>query len=91
MRYFTLLGLQHVILFLFPALVFIVLLYAALSHAHFHGRDSEERKKRVVHVYPEGIEARNSPFPLVLILIIFGFLLWAIFYTLGIGIMGVKI
>ena len=42
-------------------------------------------------MYPGGIEAKNSPFPLFLILVIIGFLLWAILYALGIGLLGVKI
>ena len=58
---------------------------------YFKGKNSEEREKRIVHTYPEGIEAKNSPFPLFLILVIIGFLLWAILYALGIGLLGVKI
>ncbi|NNG06230.1 MAG: hypothetical protein HKM90_00735 [Desulfobacteraceae bacterium] len=91
MRFFHLLNLQHIVLFLFPTLIFIVLLYMGLSRAYFQTRDSEEREKRVVHTYPDGLAARNSPFPLILILIIIGFLLWGAFYAIGIGILGVKI
>lgn len=91
MRYFALRGFQDVILFLFPTLVFIILLYTALSRAHFRGKDSEERERKVIHVYPDGIEERDSPFPLILILIIVGVLLWGFLYALGIGILGVKI
>ena len=91
MRYFPLLGFQHVVLFLFPSLLLIILLYLGLSGVHFRGKNSEERKKTVVHAYPEGIEAKDSPFPLILIMIIIGFLLWAFFYTFVIGLLGVKI
>ncbi len=91
MRYFSLLGFQHVVLFLFPTLLLVILLYLGLSRAHFRGKNSEEREKTIVHSYPEGLEAKNSPFPLILILIIFGFLLWAFFYIFVIGLLGVKI
>jgi len=91
MRYFPLLNVQHIILFFIPTVLFIILAYTAFSRMHFKGKDSEDRDKRVVHTYPGGIEAKNAPFPLFLILIIIGFLLWAIFYALGIGLMGVKI
>ena len=91
MRFFHLLNLQHIVLFLFPTLIFIVLLYVGLSRSYFQTRDSEEREKGVVHTYPGGLEARNSPFPLILILIIIGFLIWGAFYAIAIGMLGVKI
>ena len=91
MRYFELLGFQHVVLALIPAALLIILFYIALSRTHFHGKNSEQRKITTVHAYSDDLEERNSPFPLILILIIAGFLLWAFFYTLGTGLLGVKI
>ncbi len=91
MRYFELLGFQHVILFVFPALIFMILLYVGLSRSHFMGKNTEERKMKIVHRYPGNLESRNSPFPLILFLIIVGFLMWTISYTLLTGILGVKI
>ena len=91
MRYFELLGLQHVILFLFPSLVFIVLFYIALSRARFERRDSQAREARVTHAFADGIEERDAPFPLFLLLVILGYVLWTIFYALGTGLLGVKI
>ena len=91
MEYFELLGFQHVVLSLIPAVIFIILFYIALSRTHFHSKNSERRKTTVVHAYPDGLEAKNAPFPLILILIIVGFLLWAFFYVLGTGLTGVKI
>jgi hypothetical protein len=55
------------------------------------GKNAEERKKKIVHRYPANLESRNSPFPLILFLIIVGFLMWTISYTLLTGILGVKI
>ena len=91
MRFFGLLGFQHIVLFLFPTLVFIILLYVGLKRMHIHTRASEERKQRILRAFPGDIEEKNAPFPLFLLLVIIGFVLWAIFYTLGTGLLGVKI
>jgi hypothetical protein len=55
------------------------------------GKNPEERKRKIVHSYPADLKSRNSPFPLILVLIIVGFLIWAVSYTLLTGILGVKI
>ena len=91
MRFFELIGIRDVVLFLFPTLIFIIFFFLALSRAHIHRKDSEERERTVVHRYPGNIEGRNSPFPLVLILLIIGFILWAFFYAFGIGHLEVRI
>jgi Na+/H+ antiporter NhaC len=91
MRYFELLGFQHVVLALMPAVIFIILFYIALSRTHFHSKNSERRKTTRIHAYPDGLETKNAPVPLILILIIVGFLLWAFCYVLGTGLTGVKI
>jgi hypothetical protein len=91
MRFFNLLGFQHVVLFFIPTLILVILLYIGFARAHFQGKDSEERKKTIIHTYPDGIEEKNAPFPLILILTIAGFLLWAFLYILGTGLLGVKI
>jgi len=80
-----------VVLYVFPTLLFILLLGLALSYSHFHSKDSQERKIRIHSRYPEEIEDREAPFPLSLILIIAGTILWAFFYILGTGLLGVKI
>ena len=91
MRLFTLLNFQHTVLYLFPALIFIIIFGMALAYSHFHTQDSEERKTRIHSRYPEDIEDRDAPFPLALILIIVGTVLWSFFYILGIGLLEVKI
>ena len=91
MRFYALLNIQDVILYIFPTLAFILLFGVGLSYAHWHTKASENRMIRVTHLYPDGIEERNAPFPLVLVLIIAGTLIWAFFYILFIGLMGVKI
>ncbi|MDP6180783.1 MAG: hypothetical protein QGG48_12905 [Desulfatiglandales bacterium] len=82
MRFFTLLNLQDVILAIFPTLMFILVFGLGLAYAHWHTGDSEKRMDRVTHRYPDGIEDRDAPFPLVLVLIIAGTVIWAFFYIL---------
>jgi len=91
MRLFELLNFQHVIVYLIPGILFVLLFGIALSFSHFHTKRSEERKTKIHANYPDGIEERNAPFPLALIIIIIGTVLWAFFYTLVIGMTGLKI
>ena len=91
MRYFALLNVQHVMLYLFPTLIFIVLLGLCLGYSVFHHPGAEERTRRIVARYPAGIEERDSPFPLALTLIIAGTLVWALGYTLAIGLLQLRI
>jgi hypothetical protein len=91
MRFFELLNFQHLMLALFPTLIFIILLALALGHSHFRRPDSDERKRKIIYKYPDGIEDRNAPFPLVMTLIIAGTVVWAFFYILFYGLLKVKI
>jgi len=91
MRLFELLGIQHFVLYLFPAIITVVLLALALGYTHFRGEDTEERKTRVIERFPLDIEGRNAPFPLFLTLVILGTVLWALWYIVAHGIYGVRI
>jgi hypothetical protein len=91
MRFFTLLSFQHIVLYVVPTLIFILLFGLGLGYSHFKGRDDTERKRRIIHRYPAGIEERDAPFPLVLVLIIAGTLLWMFLYIIGTGVLEVKI
>jgi hypothetical protein len=91
MRFFVLLSLQYIILYFFPAVLAIFIVGIALGYVHFRTARSEERMKRSYYTFPEDIEDRQAPFPLSLILIIAGTLVWAFFYILVIGLWGVKI
>jgi len=91
MRFFELLNFQHMMLYIFPTLVFIVVFALALGYCHYQTKDSEERKNRIIYRYPEGIEDRDAPFPLAMFLIIAGTVLWSFFYILGTGLLGVII
>ena len=91
MRYFDLLNIQHFVLYLFPALASIVIFAVGLGFYYLRGGDSEERETRIIEEYPGGIQGRNAPFPLILILIIGGTVIWSLAYILLIGLLGVNI
>jgi hypothetical protein len=91
MRYFELLNLQHFLLYLFPALATIVIFAAGLGFYYLRRRDSAERETRIIEKFPGGIQGRNAPFPLVVLLIIVGTVIWSLAYILFIGILGVRI
>ena len=91
MRFFYLLNIQHFVLYFFPAFITLLLIAIALKFSYFHSKDSEEKLTRISHRYPLGIEERDAPFPLVLLLIIVGTVIWVFGYILMIGLLGIKI
>jgi hypothetical protein len=91
MRYFELLGIQHFVMYLFPAVAFIALFVIGLGFYHFQRKGSAESETRIIEEYPDGIQGRNAPFPLVLYLIIAGTVTWVLAYIILIGVLGVKI
>ena len=91
MRFFELLNFQNVAGFFFPTITFMLVFWAGLSFMHFRGPGAQERKPEILHRFAEGIEDRNEPFPLVMMLIIAGTVVWAFFYILMYGVSGVKI
>ena len=78
-------------MYVVPTLIFMVVFGLALAYSHLYTEDAEERKRRILYHFQEGIGDREAPFPLAMILIIAGALLWMFFYILGTGILGVKI
>jgi hypothetical protein len=91
MRYFEILGIQHFAMYLFPTIAFIALFMVGLGFYHFHRKDSAERESRVIERFPEGIEGRNAPFPLITYLVLFGTVAWVLAYIILIGVLEVKI
>jgi hypothetical protein len=91
MRIFEVLNIQHLVMYLFPTLAFIVIFAAGLGYYYVRRRDSAERESRIIEKYPGGIEGRNAPFPLMLTLIIAGTLAWCLLYIIIIGLLKVKI
>ena len=91
MRFYQLLNFQHVVLSVFPTLVFVIIFGISLAGSHLHSAKAEMRKQAIFHRYPDDIEDKNAPFPFFMTLIIAGTILWGFFYILGSGLLGVKI
>ena len=77
--------------FVFPTLLFMVVFGVGLAWMHLHSKDAEARKTRISGRFAEGIEERNAPFPLVMMLIIAGAVTWGFFYILMHGLLKVKL
>jgi len=86
MRYFELLGVQHVIMYVFPTLIFAFLFAIGLGFYHFRGKNAAERETRIIEKFPGGIQGRNAPFPTIAYLTIIGTIVWVLGYILTIGI-----
>lgn len=91
MRLFDLLGFQHVMAYIFIGLLFMVVFGIGLAYVHFRSPDDRRRKVEITARFPEGLAERNAPFPLVMVLIIVGVVIWGFVYTLLHGVLGVKI
>lgn len=91
MRIFDVLNIQHFVLYLFPALAFILLFAAGLGYTATRRKGAEERMNRIIEEYPGGIQGRNAPFPLFLTLTIAGTIVWSLLYIILIGVLGVRI
>jgi hypothetical protein len=91
MRYFYILGVQHFVMYLLPALATIVLFIIGLGFYYIRRKDSAERETRIIEEFPGGIQGRNAPFPLIATLILFGTIVWGLAYIILIGTLGVKI
>ena len=91
MHYFELRNIQHFAAYLFPAYICLFVFAAGLAFSHFKTKRSEQTSGKAYHTFVDGIEDREGPFPLVLILTILGTVLWALMYILAIGFVGVKI
>ena len=57
----------------------------------FGGLNIFDMKRKIFYRYPEEIEDKNAPFPLVMILIVAGTVIWAFFYILMHGVLEVQI
>lgn len=91
MRLFALLNFQHAVGALLATLVFMIVFGVGLGFLHFRGAHSDERLRQIVGRFAEGIQDRDAPYPLVMILIIAGTVIWGFFYILLHGLWGVKI
>ena len=91
MHFFVLRDIHHFILYLLPAVLGVLIFAIGLARIHFRREDDDVRMQEVHTTYVGGIEERNAPFPLVLILIIGGAVVWGMLYIIFYGVLGVKI
>ena len=91
MHYFELRNIQHFVAYFFSAFIFVLLFASGLAFSHFKTKRTEQDGDDVFYTFPGDIQDRRGPFPLVLILIILGTVLWVLAYILVIGFAGVKI
>jgi hypothetical protein len=91
MRFFELVNFQHMMGYIFPTLLFMVVFGVGLGFAHFHSKDAQARKNTITGRFADDIQDRDAPYPLVMVMIIAGALIWGFFYILMHGLLGVKI
>jgi hypothetical protein len=91
MRFFALLNFQQVMGLLFATLIFMLIFGLALAYSHLESDDAQEREQKIMYRFPGDIEDREAPFPLSMMLIMAGVLIWVFFYILLTGLLGVKI
>jgi hypothetical protein len=91
MRLFNLLNFQHIMLYLFPTLIFMLIFGLFLAYSHLESDDAKERMQKIIYRFPEDIEDRDAPFPLAMMMTIAGAVIWVFFYILFTGLLGVKI
>lgn len=91
MRWFELLALEHIALYLFPTLAFVILFALFAGYTHWRTPDAEERKTRIIERFADGIEGRDAPFPLAMTITIAGTIVWGLLYIWFSGTLGVKI
>ncbi|OGP98912.1 MAG: hypothetical protein A2Z51_09210 [Deltaproteobacteria bacterium RBG_19FT_COMBO_52_11] len=87
MRFFPLLDFQYTMLLIFLGLIALILVYIA-----FRGETlpvGRRDRKSAIEEYPEGIQGKNQPIPLLLIFIYVGVAIWALGYVIFIGIRGI--
>ena len=91
MRFFELLSFQHVMGYIFAGWIFMLVFGVGLAFSHFRSKEAAQRMTTITGRYPEGLEERDAPYPLVMVLLIAGAVLWGFFYILMHGLLGVKI
>jgi ABC-type methionine transport system permease subunit len=91
MRYFELLNFQHVMGYIFVSLLFMLVFGVGLGFVHFRSERAERRKTEALYHFADEISDRDAPFPLIMVLIIVGTVIWGFLYILVHGLYGVKI
>jgi hypothetical protein len=87
MRFFFLHDYQDWLLALFLGLVLATLIYLAFR-SYGYSRQRADERARQEFKYPEGMKGANFPTPPLILFIYIGFVVWAIFYVILVGIKG---
>ena len=91
MHYFEVRNIQYFVMYFFPGLLAVFLIGVGLAFTHFRSRDSVEQDKEALYEFPGGVRDARNPFPLILLLVIVGTVIWAFFYILAMGLFEVRI
>jgi hypothetical protein len=85
MRFFPLQDYQHWLLSVFLGLALAILIYLAFrSYGHSRARAGERANEEFD--YPDGLRGKDFPTPPFILFLYCGFVVWAIFYVIFIGI-----
>ncbi len=87
MRFFFLQDLQHWLMATILGLILVILIYLGLTAYEDASARSDTRAEEEFH-YPDGIEGRNFPVPTFILFLFLGFVIWAIFYVIFVGLKG---
>ena len=87
MRFFFLQDYRHWLLGLFLGIILAVLIYLALRSYRYSTERSGEEAGETFR-YPDGIEGRDFPPPLFLVLLVVSFAVWMVCYVIYVGILG---
>jgi hypothetical protein len=85
MRFFFLQDYQHWLLAVFLGLALVILVYLAFRSYGYSSERADEKARQEFN-YPDGLKGTNFPTPPFILFLFFGFVIWAIFYVIFIGI-----
>lgn len=91
MHFFELRNIQHFVIYLLPAFLGVIIFAIGLARTHFRHEDDDKRMQEVHSTYVGGIEERDAPFPLILVLVLGGTVVWGFLYIILYGVLGVKL
>lgn len=84
MRFFDLLDIRHLMLTISLGVVGAIVIYLGFQSYFFSHRKEEEGEED----FPEGIRIQNHTIPPLIMFVIIGFFIWAVFYVILIGLFG---
>lgn len=86
MRFFPLLDYQDWLLGVFLGVVLAMLIYLGFR-SYGYSRERSDERARQEFDYPDGIKAKNFPTPPHILFLYIGFIAWAVFYIIFVGIL----